>query len=257
MTRLPKTSLRTFALLAGWVLALSSAAVVAASSIGKTGLFDGGVIAYVSECAFVAEGLYQVDVAHLIRHRLTNQQERIYSLAYSPSGRWLVFEAMERGAQSAFNRRVYAIDLEANRQYLLAPDYISLDNTALEWKPDGVHLELRMMPQLRLQIEDVVVDVASGEVTESSPIPDAFVPRQGSAGGVASTIFTPPSSNNTAYSQANRVDADLSVEGIAVRSRLINGRFDLYIETSRSAAPLRLTDDNCVERYPRWRPSPV
>lgn len=233
--------------LAGLVLALSTAAVVSASVVGKTGLFDGGVIAYVNECSFVVEGLYQLDVSHRIRHQLTDQHERIFSMSYSPNGRWLVFEAMERDAQLAFNRRIYAIDLETSRQYLLAPEYVTFE-TPLLWEPDGEHLKLRMLSiGTTIAVADLVVNVANGEVTETSPIPMTTVERNGQV------FLMPPPGIEIPDNQANRVDADISADGYAVRSRLQNGMFDLYIDVPNNA--VRLTHDTCVERYPRWRPN--
>jgi hypothetical protein len=191
MTRIPKTSLRLCAVFAGVVLALSTAAVVSASVVGKTGLFDHGVIAYVSDCLLDRGNLYQLDVAHRVRHQLSDRSRRIYSLTYAEGGAWLVYEVMERNPQGDFNRIVYAIDLIANREHPL--------------------------------------------VSESS--------------------LVPVNAANRPISMSNIVGADTAPDGYAVRSRLESGRFDLYIEATRSTAPVRLTDDDCVERYPRWRPA--
>jgi hypothetical protein len=236
--------------LAGLLVSLSLCMVLAARWLGASGMFDRGVIAFVSECAYVAEGLYQVDVAHQIRHPLTKQHERIYSLSYSPNGRWLVFEALERGVPAFSRHRVYAIDLETNRQHPLAPEYITLNGTPIFWQPDGVHLELRMMGDIgtTLAIADLVVNVATGDVIETSPIPLTTVERNGTL------ILMPPPGIDTTYVEANRVDADTSADGNMVRSRLINRMFDLYVRYEGTSEEIRVTHDNCDERYPRWRP---
>lgn len=237
--------------LAGLLLALSLCVVLGARMLGASGVFDRGMIAYVSECAFVVEGLYQVDVAHQIRRPLTKQHERIYSLSYSPNGRWLVFEALERGVPAFSRHRVYAVDLETNRQYPLAPEYITLNGTPIFWQPDGMHLELRMMGDIgtTLAIADLVVNVATGDVIETSPIP--FTTREV---GNGVTFLIPSSGIDTIYAEANRVDADTSADGNMVRSRMENRMFDLYVRYEGMNEEIRVTHDSCDERYPRWRP---
>ena len=190
MTGIPQTSLRLCAAFAGLVLALSTAAVVSASVVAKTGLFDSGVIAYVSDCLYDSGNLYQLDVAHRVHHQLSDRSRRIYSLTYAEGGTWLVYEVMERNPEGFFSRYVYAIDLEANREYPL--------------------------------------------VSESS--------------------LVPVNASNVPSPMSNIVGADTAPDGYAVRSRLIDGRFDLFIQASRSSEPMRMTYDECIERYPRWRP---
>lgn len=193
MTGFPKSSLRLSAAFAGLVLALSAAAVLSASAVGKTGLFDRGVIAYVSDCIYDLGDLFQLDVAHQIRHQLTDRSRRIYSLSYAEGGTWLVYQVMERNLEGFFTRHVYAIDLSANREYLLESE----------------------------------------------------------------TTLVPVNASNVPITMSNIVGADTSADGYAVRSRMVNGMFDLYIQAARSAEPVRMTHDECIERYPRWRPRPI
>jgi Tol biopolymer transport system component len=255
MTRSPDSSLRTSALFAAVLLISSTVAVFSASALGKTGLFDHGVIAFVSECTYTVSGLFEIDVAHQIRHQLSDQYDRIFSLSYSPLGSWLVFEAMERNSQGFFSRRVYAIDLDTQSEYLLAPEYVSFNGTPLNWQSDGKHLELRMMAMTTIGMEDIVVNVANGEVVETVPVADSPTSINGADEGGASGVVTMSlPASNAPGAMNNTVDVHISPDGEVVRSRMENGIFDLYVQSAPDAEAVQVTHDNCIERYPRWRP---
>jgi hypothetical protein len=251
----PHSGLRLSAVCAGFLLTFSIAAVVATSVVGKAGLFDRGVIAFVSVCAARTDGLFQVDVAHQIQLPLTSRYAPIYSLSYSPLGSWLVFEASERN--QAFSRRVFAIDLQTQREYTLAPDYFSSNGTPLRWQSDGKYLELRMMSAAGtgIGIANVVVDVANGEVIDAVPVPDVFTPMDSrNSDQTSAMLLIPVSGFNAADTLNNRVDSDRSAQGDVVRSRRNGRSFDLYVQFAGNGGVIQITHDGCIERYPRWRP---
>ncbi len=252
----PHASLRISASVGALLLLFIITAVAGILLLGKTGLFDGGVIAFVSECGYRTEDLFQLDVAHQTRMVLSSRYDRIYSLSYSPDGKWLVFEAAERGDQ-AINRRIYAIDLETRREYTLAPDYVTFNGTPLQWQPDGQSLKLRMVGEAGtgFGMANIVVNVANGEVIEAIPIAETFTMIDTGIGDrLSGRIIVPVLSVMATGSPNNLVDVDVSAGGDVVRSRLRGRVFDLYVQAASDGGVTQVTHDHCIERYPRWQP---
>jgi hypothetical protein len=248
-------SLRASILAAALLLASSILVVITTIIFGRAGVFDRGVIAFISECASRTEDLYQLDIAHQTRMLLSSRYDRIYSLSYSPQASWLVFEAAEDDEMSM--RRVYAIDLETHDEYTLASDYITFNGTPMNWRPDGKYLELRMMGGVGTGIgmENIVVDVSNGEVISTLPMENAFATLETGPGDrLSGTIIMPIFDFDSAYTMNNRVDVDTSRYGDVVRSRRSGFAFDLYVRFAGSNQFVQVTHDNCIERYPRWQP---
>lgn len=97
----------------------------------------------------------------------------------------------------------------------------------------------------------VVVNVANGEVIDAIPVPDAFTTIESNSGV---TVLIPAPSFDTTYVTNNRVDTAISSEGDVVSSEMSGRTFDLYVQFAQNSEVVQVTHDNCIERYPRWRP---